>query len=189
MVEKADLRTPRYPETMKYGFYPNLRSRIVFNVYSNEFANFPLNLFPNTGNEDYQKDMTITKTTPYYQFGCSTRSWWHLDYQGGKPYAHWKKAVLFVRLKPDWTKYYKHCRDGLSITSVRVAEDALYDLLNFIFNATDEQVQFMKNDPLLQGEFKDIVEFQEKEIIWRASKPPPNNTPKLTVEAIKEPVP
>ena len=73
-----------------------------------------------------------------------------------------------VRVKPNWENYYKLCRDGLSSTSIRVAEDAFYDFLNLIFNATDEQVQFMKNDPLFPEEFAEALEFQERENRWRA---------------------
>ena len=157
IVEKADLRDSFYSETMTFEFYPTNLSRIVFNVYSNEYWSFPLRLFP--GPEDIsEEDMTITKTTPYYQFRNSRRSWWYLDYQGGEPYAFWTNAVQFIRLEPNWTNYYELARSGASSVSNRVKEDSFNDMKNLTWYATDEQLQMMSDDPLFPAVYKDFLE-------------------------------
>ena len=167
IVGKMDLRDSFYPATLTYEYYPTNLSRIVFNVYSNEYYSFPHRLFPKQ--EDIsEEDMRITETTPYYEFFNTTRSWWYLDYQGGEPYTYWTNAVQVIRLEPNWTNCYELCRNAASSTSCRVKEDTFEDMKSLIQVSTPEQRQMMLDDPLFPAISQDYLD----EIIERRAMQP-----------------
>ena len=171
LVAMVDFTNPERPETLNFPFYPTNQSRIVFNVTSNIYETFPNNLFYREEDLDIF-DKHLDEQLPYYHFLNASRSWWYVDYQEGEPYVYWTNAIQHVRIESNWTNFYALCRTGATNTSNRVKEDAFNDMKNLAFNATDEQIQMMLNDPLFPSVSRDFLDdFIETEELMRNLPP------------------
>ena len=96
-----------------------------------------------------------------------TRSWWYEDYQDGHPLAYFTNVVHTMRTQRNWTNYYEVCRSGASIDSNRVKEDSFSNLRWLIIHGTDEQLEFMDNDPFFPANNRP---FLDAEILERQQK-------------------
>ena len=135
-------------------YLPTNDSRIVFAVSSNEynhirgvmFWNRPALYFP-------EPDKVYTE----YQLYGLNRSWWHPERDGGELFNHFTNLIHVLRVEHNWTKYYHLVRDATNSPSARVREDSFWAMRDFAFFASDEEKQFMLDDPLVDPKHKDCL--------------------------------
>ena len=96
------------------------------------------------------------------------RSWWYVDRDEGVLFNQFTNVLQAVRFDRNWTNYYSLCRDGASSTSNRVREDSFWDMRFLAVVATDERMQIMLADPLVDPKHKQCLLNEG----WRA-KPDP----------------
>ena len=144
---------PSYDPTFEY--HPTNNSRIVFaglTTWSNK--NF-IGWTAKDWKIPPQPDMIITKK--YIMLYGFTRSWWYDDYQEGIPYIHFTNLAHVVRVERNWTNYYHAIRNALPTpTAPRVWMDSFYDMDHLLFKATQNQFEYMVNDPLFPVECQDV---------------------------------
>jgi hypothetical protein len=94
--------------------------------------------------------------------------WWH-DTPENQPLTDYFTNVLdAVRLNRNWTNYYALCRSGLTNTIEHISEYAESGLVCLIFSSSDDELQYMDDDPLLPVQFKeDYIEFLRENPQWR----------------------
>ena len=86
-----------------------------------------------------------------------TRSWWYVDDEGGIPTTYFTNFVQALRPAPNWTNYYEVIRSGLTNNVKRIKEDADADLRSFIYGVSEEQADYLNNDPLFPESHREIL--------------------------------
>ena len=121
-------------------YFPTNNSRIVFAVFTNE------------------QGLAGQNTLRWLN-----RSWWYPERDDGLLFTQFTNVIQAVRFDRNWTNYFYLCRDGANSASNRVREDSFWDLRSICRYATDEQMQFILNDPLVDQKHKDIMVYPN----WR----------------------
>ena len=153
VMAKGDNSEYNYPD-MQVDFYPTNNSRIVFAVSTNNINHFkPWTSQTWKNQASPEKIMSqIHLSIPYPDF---SRSWWYENFYNGIPYAQLTNLVRVTRFERNWTNYYHLCRDNIPNPSApRVEHSAYVDLVRMMFLASDSQLDFIFNDPLLLDEFR-----------------------------------
>jgi len=146
--------------------YPTNHARIVFAVSTNIVYLYPNELDVFNWNHEAHL-FPIEETAPLFVLNRFTRAWWYEDYQGGHLTTYLTNAFHTMHTHRNWTNYYEVCRNGASINSNRVKEDSFFDLRSLITRGTDEEIEFMDNDPLFPANNRpfldaEIAERQQK---------------------------
>ena len=63
-------------------------------------------------------------------------------------------AVAALHTTRNWTNYYETCRSGMTNAATHISKHAKADMINLFYSASNEQLQHMRNDPLLPDAFK-----------------------------------
>ena len=141
--------TASFPQPPRDKYMPTNNSRIVFAVYTNDFG-FRSNLFWESPEIPVPPNNVLTNYTLRYL----NRTWWYAERDDGELFTHFTNIVQAVRFDPNWTNFFYLCRDGANSTSARVREDSFWDMRYLAFLTTDEQAQFMLDDPLVDPKHK-----------------------------------
>ena len=132
--------------------FPTNQASIVFAASTNKIY-----MFPNYWRWDAQIPKTPSHTYPLFELSETTRSWWEPDYEGGWQTLYFTNVVRTLRTQRNWTNYYEVCRDALAYPSVRVNEDVIWDLHKIIQYATQGEMMYMRDDPLLPQFWRDYL--------------------------------
>jgi len=135
-------------------YLPTNDSRIVFAVSTNKYDkiqgvmywNRPALYFP-------PPDKVYTE----YQLYGLNRSWWHPERDDGELFNHFTNLIHVLRVEPNWTNYYHLVRDATNSPSARVREDSFWAMRRLALFATDEEKQFMLDDPLVDPKHKECL--------------------------------
>ena len=140
--------------------HPTNHAHIAFAVTTNFYETLGIgNLSAYDWNTDVSQ-LTVEYTRPMFILNQGTRSWWYVDYQDGHPLTYFTNVVRTMRMERNWTNYYEVCRNGASINSHRVKEDSFNNLRRLVIHGTDEQLEFMNNDPLFPANNRTFLEEQ-----------------------------
>jgi len=133
-------------------YFPTNESRIIFAVSTNDYSNsfFSSKMYWDHADIPVKGDIDEGNRLRYLN-----RSWWYVDRDEGLLLTQFTNVVQTVRFDRNWTNYLHHCRDGANSASNRVREDSFRDLRSLCDQATDEQAQFILNDPLIDQKHKD----------------------------------
>jgi len=140
---------PSYDPTFEY--HPTNNSRIVFAGLTT-WSGKKLNGW--TAKEwKMPPQPNIITTNLFVTLYGFTRSWWHDDYQDGLPYTHFTNLSRIVREERNWTNYYHAVRDAVPTpASARVWKDSYGEIFELLLRATQQQFEYMANDPLFPPE-------------------------------------
>jgi len=154
---KDDGREEYRPEIEAY--FPTNLGRIVFAARTNEYDGGWSRMFWN--------HVEIPEEPWYIREHLSlsflNRSWWYMDRDDGLLFTQFTNVLQAVRFDRNWTNYFYLCRDGANSASDRVREDSFRDLRSLCGQATEEQKQFILDDPLVDQKHKN----------WLSTKPNP----------------
>jgi len=138
-----------YKTKTKQDYMPTNHSRIVFSVYTNDYG---------SGNLMYWRSPVIPfppgRVLPHYEMRWLNRSWWYPEHDDGVLFTQFTNIIQAVRFDRNWTNYFELCRDGANSPSVRVQEDSFWDMRFLIIGATEERVQIILNEPLVDSRHK-----------------------------------
>ena len=143
-------------EKMDYNM-PKNQSRIVFSLFTNE--KYYKNIFY-WGGHPHGYPITFIAHLPQNEIYRFNHSWWHPEQDFGMVTDYFNNVIQAVRIERNWTNYFHLCRDGTYSTSERVRKDSYDDLRALVCNAsTIEQLEFIKNDPLVDRAIKSHISF------------------------------
>ena len=143
-----------YPNKEKSDYMPTNDSRIVFSVYTNDY---------DTGRRMYWSLPTLDIPFPKqqvltrYQLRYLNRAWWYVNRDDGVLFTQYTNVLQSVRFDRNWTNYFNLCRDGATSPSNRVREDSFWDMRDLALFATDERMQIILDDPLVDQKHKDCL--------------------------------
>ena len=134
-------------------YFPTNQGRIVFAARTNEYSFGHGDMFWNHAE--------IPEEPEYIHENLSlrflNRSWWYADRDDGVLFTQFTNVLQAVRFDRNWTNYFYLCRDGANSASDRVREDSFKDLRSISIRTTDEQAQFIVDDPLVDQKHKDLI--------------------------------
>jgi len=131
-----------------FPYFPTNLSRIVFAVCTN--YHYDGRMFWNHA-EIPEEPYSILDFNALRHLN---RSWWYADRDDGMLFTQFTNVLQAVRFDRNWTNYFYLCRDAANSTSNRVREDSFSDLRSICVYATDEQEQFILDDPLVDQKHK-----------------------------------
>ena len=94
---------------------------------------------------------------PVYRIYIPQRTWWYLTKETQEQNDYFQNAVKFMRTERNWTNYYELCRSGLTSKVERISQDATTDIHRLFRSASDDQIQYMRNDLLLPQPIREGV--------------------------------
>jgi hypothetical protein len=135
-------------------YFPTNQGRIVFAACTNYSTNVTL--------WEMFWDHAEVPKDPIYNMNFNglryiNRSWWYTDRDDGVLLTQFTNVLQAVRFDRNWTNYLHLCRDGANSASNRVREDSFEDLRRLCGQATEEQKQFILDDPLIDQQHKDLL--------------------------------
>ena len=136
----------------KNAYMPTNNSRIVFAVYTNDYGGGGWMYW---NSPEYPR--TPESIRPQLEMRFLNRSWWPVERDDGVLFTQFTNVLQAVRFDRNWTNYFELCRDGANSSSNRVREDSHWDLRRLAMFSTDEQMQFILNDPLVDQSHKDCL--------------------------------
>jgi len=143
-----------YPIKKKADYLPTNDSRIVFAVYTNDYGGGGrMHWSAPTLDIPWPRPKVLTR----YQLRYLNRSWWHVDRDDGVLFDQFTNVLQAVRVDRNWTNFFYLCRDGANSSSNRVREDSFWDMRDLALLATDERMQFILDDPLVDQKHKDCL--------------------------------
>jgi len=155
-----------WPEEVdpNFEYYPTNNSRIVF------FADIPISEYdyikknppswwvPKKWKQQPEPE-TIVSATSEPWLNEFSRQWWYDGWQDNLPYTHLTNLLHAARVERNWTNYYHIIRDAIPTpTSPRVWQDSFWDMSDLLYFASDEQFEFMMNDPLFPAECREMMQ-------------------------------
>ena len=164
-----------FPERTRDYYMPTNDSRIVFAVYTNDFGGRN-NLFWEPP-EDFSHPKTINTN---YNLRYLNRTWWYPDRDDGELFTHFTNVIQAVRFDPNWTNFFYLCRDGANSPSSRVREDSFWDMRYLAYFSTNEEAQFILDDPLVDPKHKMCI---LKEGWRQLTRPPIDPSQRIFIEA------
>ena len=154
MYEDPSTLRSHYPNKEKSDYMPTNDSRIVFSVYTNDHVGGTRAWWSAPTSEiPIPPDEILTR----YQLRYLNRSWWHVDRDDGVLLTQYTNVLQAIRFDRNWTNYYHLCRDGASSPSNRVREDSFWDMRGIALMSTDERMQIILDDPLVDQKHKDCL--------------------------------
>ena len=137
----------------KNAFWPVNGSRIVVAAYTNDYES-GTRFYWNT--PKYPRPPLSIR--PQLEIRFLNRSWWPVDRDDGVLFDQFTNVLQAVRFDRNWTNYFYLCRDGATNSpSIRVREDSHWDLRRLAWCSTDEQMQFILADPLVDQSHKNCL--------------------------------
>ena len=88
----------------------------------------------------------------YERFGDS--GWWYDTVENQDFTKLFTNLLTCVRTSRSWTNYYELCRANLGSENVHIRDSIKLDLKDFCNSASDEQSQYMRDDPEFLDEYK-----------------------------------
>ena len=131
-------------------YMPTNNNRIVFAVHTNEYRGGSAQHFFDSVEIPYPPEKTYTE----YRLSYLNRSWWFPERDDGVLFTQFTNVIRTIRVEQNWTNYFYLCRDGAFSTSNRVKEDSFWDMRGLAFHSTEEQAQFILDDPLVDPKHK-----------------------------------
>ena len=133
--------------------FPTNESRIVFAVSTNDYRHSTSyeNMFWN----HTKIPETLSDIDEGNRLRYLNRSWWYVDRDDGLLFTQFTNVIQAVRFDRNWTNYFYLCYNGANSPSNRVREDSSKDMSGIFNRATDEQAQFILDDPLIDQKHKD----------------------------------
>ena len=132
-------------------YYPTNESRIVFAVSTNDYR------YSSSSSKMYWEHVEIPEKGGIDEgnrLRYLNRSWWYVDRDDGLLLTQFTNVIQAVRFDRNWTNYLHLCRDGANSPSNRVQEDSFINLRDLCVQASDEQAQFILDDPLIDPKHK-----------------------------------
>ena len=178
----TDLRHDRAGRfDMWFHLYPTNQARVFFTVTTNKFY-APVYLKRHGDRklgerwEPYVWTWEIDNQYHWlYHFIDRACSWWEPEYEDGWPTLYLTNAVRTLRTQPNWTNYYEVCREAFAYPSERTRKDAGFDLETIILDATQEQLDFMRDDLFFPDGMRDVL-YRELEPAQKAKHPVNNHS-------------
>jgi hypothetical protein len=115
----------------------------VYSARSQKFWNYP--------------DYPLEEIRTNLEMRVYNRSWWYPERDDGVLLTQFTNVIQAVRIEPNWTNFFYLCRDGANSPSNRVREDSFWDLRDLASFSTDEQAQFILDDPLVDEKHKECL--------------------------------
>jgi len=136
-----------------YGaYFPTNQGRIVFAACTNMYATNSRMYWSYAEIPVEPMDIREQLSLRYLN-----RSWWYADRDDGLLLTQFTNVLQAVRFDQNWTNYFYLCRDGANSPSNRVREDSFWDLRDISVFSTDEQAQFILDDPLVDPKHKNMI--------------------------------
>jgi hypothetical protein len=134
-------------------FWPMNGNRIVVAAYTNDYK-YGTWMYWNTP-EYPEAPLSIR---PQLEIRFLNRSWWPVNRDDGVLFDQFTNVLQAVRFDRNWTNYFELCRNGATNSpSLRVREDSHWDLRRLAKWSTDEQMQFILADPLVDESHKNCL--------------------------------
>ena len=134
--------------------FPTNQSEVVVTVATNEYY-FPYGNFSYFHNDIRDGIPQTFRQLPLLP--CRDRCWFYADADNGEQYLYFTNALQNIRIQKNWTNYYEICRSSILSQSSRVKEDFLFSLDLLIAYSTALELQWIKNDPLLDIGVKNYI--------------------------------
>ena len=135
------------PEFIHDNYPPANQTQIVFAAYTNLY-------FYKDGEIVWSPKKWEPEQKKHLALRSLNRSWWPLERDNGMLFTQFTNVIQAVRIEPNWTNYFHLVRDGANSISNRVQEDSFYDLRSLFTHSTDEQIQIILDDPLVDPKHK-----------------------------------
>jgi hypothetical protein len=132
-------------------YMPTNGNRIVFAVSTNIYPMRKVIL--DTPEIPWPPDRIRDK----YVLNYLNRSWWPVDRDDGVLFTQFTNVIQAARFDRNWTNYFELCRDGATSTSNRVKEDSYWDMRRISMYASDDEAQFILDDPLVHEDHKTCI--------------------------------
>jgi len=153
-VNYTDIHMDELHDTKISDYLPTNDSRIVFAVSSNDYGNIRGVMFWNHPALYFPSPEKVY--TEYQLYGLN-RSWWPPERDGGELFNHFTNLIHVLRVEHNWTNYYHLMRDATNSPSARVREDSFWAMRGLALFASDEEKQFMLDDPLVDSKHKECL--------------------------------
>jgi len=133
--------------------WPTNQSRIVFSVFTNDYRGSFDRIYWSHPQIPHKPEYVLDQNTLRYL----NRSWWYPERDDGVLFTQFTNVLQTVRFDRNWTNFFYLCRDSANSPSNRVREDSFWDLHFLCSGATNEQEQFIRNDPLVDPKHKAMM--------------------------------
>lgn len=137
---------------LKANYMPTNNSRIVFAAFTNDYDG-SLKIYWNSP----QIPHPPARIQAQYELRYLNRSWWYPERDDGMLLAQFTNVLQAVRFDRNWTNFFYLCRDGANSTSNRVREDSYYDMRHLAMFSTQERMQIILDDPLVDSSHKTLL--------------------------------
>ena len=144
-------------EYANFAYDPTNNSRIVGAVVAEHPARELPIWTPQIWKQSAEPETIVSSTNTFVLWG-HTRSWWPDGCQDNLPFTHLTNLLHTTQGQRNWTNYYHTLRDAVPTpASPRVWQDSFYDISELLRRATQEQYEYIMNDPLLPVELQERV--------------------------------